>query len=437
MKGTSLLAVTLLLAAQVGNHSALAADEDPCAGEVTGNRQSYCDAAKASESAAKKNKTLATVYTGLAAVCTYACVASFFTVGAAGTVCTWSSVGTAVFDAVTTKQFMSGLTQLGTIALSKSLTKTDSSGAKGATQKTEGVDATGGVETDVGYDGGANAQKAETDWGACLQAAMAAVQAVQKNDAAKSEKDAAAANRLAAGRLISQARTGSIITPTKPGQFTSGDGARANSQQRPVGSLAETMERSNDVCAAGASGQFAAAVSCAVSSDSKLNGIVNNPEFANRLKEVTGLNPDDFLKKAAELGPSATMAAVSGQSFGADAGAKMAALMKDVEQSVHTSGAMYAGGGGARKPAGGGEEMSLDKMLGDIMAQFGPKKEGENAPGVNELLLGSAKRYPANVENDRFVSIFERVTSRYHRVYPRVWMQISQPQASQQQQPRF
>lgn len=428
----------------------VALSEDACSGNTgDAQRMSYCEAAKQSKKASDTNKTLTMVYSGVAAVCGTACVASFMGWGIVDymkPICTASSLAGGVTDAVMTKNFVTGLTSIGGAAfqtymagdpamsgmarLKDGFGKMTSFGkpaaAPAVSAQGNGVpmDPAAGPAPANGVDGAAGnageAAKGETDMGSCIQAGLATMQAFMKNNAAKSAEDAAQGNLQAAAK-VAPTNNQTYIAPSATGQFMAGDGSRgATSQPGGSGNLAQGEEKTASICSAGGKGDFHAAIQCAVAGDPALNGIATNPNFGNAIKQATGLNPDDFMKQVASNGPSQAVSAGMASNFGSDIGTKVAALMAGTEREMGAGGYYAGGGGGGRRPAsddGGG----FDKMFGDMMAQLGPKKDGSASPGVNGLQFGSAKRYPANVENDRFVSIFERVTSRYHTVYPRVW----------------
>lgn len=407
-----------MAALSAGLHFAQAAhagDKKACNGGTgQGNVQQYCNAAKAADEAADSNQSAMMVHGAVAAVCGAACVGE--TTGVASMWCTGASVAGGVADAAITKQFSHAMMSLvsGAGALMGAGDMMNEMGNKVVSK----LGGPGDFFKPPLEEGGA-----ANDAGSCVTAAMEGFTMFQRGSDASEQEDIAKKNRsLAAQYATPKENSATMITPAPAVVMGAGSaGTSSTSGFQTISNVASSSgSEKGDICNKGASGDFHAAIQCAVASDKTVPGFVNDPRFARDLAKATKMNPDDFAKKLSE-NPSAAMGAAFGSATGnADLGRKMGALYAGLQSQVvrADTGSAYAGAGGGRK--GGGGEPGFDKMFGDIMSQFGPKKGEEKSPGVTELNFGGPRRYPANVEEDRRVSIFERVAARYYHVSGRI-----------------
>ncbi|MCM2323979.1 MAG: hypothetical protein NDJ90_12025 [Oligoflexia bacterium] len=381
---------------------------DSCSGASSGTQlQNYCDAGKANEEAADANKSTAMVYTGAAALCTTACAMQWNPSAPAWEkACNVSSVGAAGYDFVKTKEFTSALGALGSFALQSAASKS----------------ATGVSQMTIPF----TQQKVAMS---CISAGMHAVNAYMKNSAAEDER-AAAKQNFALAQRVTESRGGVAFNGTG-GQTGSMDGSATGGS---TGSLSKSSSGSADktdsnttakACSTSAkTGDFQATIECAVATDPKLAGMMGS-EFGKSLQAVTGMNPSDFFKKVGEEGPSGALGGALGAQLNAEGNARLSAILKGLEARVKAENPAYARGSGGGGGGSGGPD-PMDQMMASLMGNLLPKDKQEQKTGVGELAFQS-KRFPANVAEDRRVSIFERITSRYHAVSPRVLIAPAPP----------
>jgi hypothetical protein len=264
---------------------------------------------------------------------------------------------------------------------------------------------------------------------ACVTAAMAGFKAATKFNSAKEAEKAAEIDEQNVRGLAPPPNRGSTFSASAPslaGTASSGSVMAGGGGSNPMGDPAQNSAEGAGGCDKPNAG-FATQASCASASDATLPGFVKDPGFSSALQKATGMSPDDFASRAGSDGLGGTLGStLAGLGGGTTAAAeKAAALVAALEARAHDDiGGAYAGGGhggGGAGGGGGGEDGGLDKMMAGIMAQFGGKKDDESKKGVGMLAFGDkAKRYPANVADDRRVSIFERVSNRYLFVTQRV-----------------
>lgn len=391
--------------------------DDPCANSnATSQVAQQCKAAKASESAAKKNEALAVVHVGVAAVCTWACVTESASMGmsaaAVEQICNYSAIGATVADAVATKDFMGGM--MGIMG-SQMIKSTPAAAVK---------DASGNI---ISGGQGTTTMFGKTFNTACLTAGFEGVQGMMKKSAADDENSKANEARSNALSLTPAPLSGGLAL----GSATTGQNAAAGTGSIGSGTAlggGQKLNSTGDQAISSASScdgtGYLAKTSCALASDSNIPGFVQDPKFMAALQKATGMNLDDFANKVGSEGPAKTLGDVMGAAAGGGNAVETANALTAATQrrlSGGVEGTAYAGGGAPRGSGGDGED-PMAKAMQDMLAQFGPKKPGDGTqPGVNELAFGSnARRYPASVAEDRKVSLFDRVTSRYQFVAQRV-----------------
>jgi hypothetical protein len=108
--------------------------------------------------------------------------------------------------------------------------------------------------------------------------------------------------------------------------------------------------------------------------------------------------------------------------------AGVAAKLKETEGAINaalaklpSSAGSYASGGGSGGKAKPKADDDMSKMMADMMAAMtGEKKEEDKDPNAI-LIFGDrvAKMNPATLEQDKSVSLFERVSYRYQTTYRR------------------
>lgn len=424
-------------------------------------RQQYCQAAKDSEKAAKANNSVMMIYSGVAAVCTTSCLLSFtvYATVAAEYACMASSLAGGVGDMMLTKDFMGAIGAVAGVgggvfmkgglvashtaetaaAANKALLAKDPAlygpfinadgSLTGAAKAGEGLSQSAQNAGGIAQEGASKAS--ENDWGACLSAAGAGVQAFMKKTASDDAKKTADQNYKAAAKLQAQNPTAQLtgFSPaTASGEGMEGSGGSGLGGGSGITDIAasESAGGGKDPCSApgAGGGNFQATLQCALASDKNLPPMVKDPRFARDLTKATGMSPDAFLEKVSKDGPASAMAGGTGAALTPEGVSKLGSLLAAIQDRTvnNETGYMYAGAGGGGRGRGGAEDPGFDKLFSGIMNQFGPQKGAENMPlGVKGVNFGNEpKRFPANVAEDKRVSIFERVTARYHRVSDRI-----------------
>lgn len=401
---TTPLSSALILAISLATPSAVYADEysDVCGGTqaTSGQKASYCSAAKQSKDAAKKEKTLTLVYSAVAGTCAAACAATYASMGAAVTlnkVCNVGALGAAATDVIMTQNFTGAFMT----AMSSGYSLTE--GLGGGTVKFMGKDT--GIQT------------------SCVTAATSAFSAFTHNksktaddnttasnlDSAKSVNDSTS-NGYANGGLgagstpgggTSLASTSSTATVLKPGA--------SDSSATPSGSCSDTSTASG-------------AANCAATADPKVAGLITNPDFQKAFEKTSGMKLDDFLKNGGNVSPNDAIQAAAGSALTGDAsvqlGKAIAAVEKEVPNFDSDHAASYAGGGGSKSGSG---DSDFNNMMSGLMGKLMPKSEQDKKLGVSEVKFSGPVRNLASVTaEDPTVSLFERVAFRYSHVTPRL-----------------
>jgi hypothetical protein len=360
----------------------------------------YCKAAQESQSAATSNGALWKVWAGVAGVCTTACLASFAGVGAAmGPVCTYSGIGAGVTDAIVTKNFMGGLMSVGTSLAGKFM----GSGGKAA-------------------DG-----SVKKNWAACLTAATATLSTFTDKTAESQASDTENQNLTSAAALgpIKNAMTINmgLTNTTGTAQPISVAAGGVINGQSPTATTANVDPCKEAQLSGGKT------VACAASKDPGLANIIGNPAFNPALQNAAGTGLNGFVDQAKD--PGAAIAAATGTSLGSEATGKLGDLVAAAGRAINTENAptpadsTYAGGGGgaghAAAPEGdGGMGEAMAKLMGGLNPGATDTATAlKNFRFVNGVKVPSTLRGPAS-EDDRNISLFDRVTYRYYFVGRRI-----------------
>lgn len=433
----------------------------------------YCTAADQADKAKNGSMIGMGLYGAAGAICSYACAMSFTTAGIpswAEPACTYGSIGAAVGDVVvsmTMQQDMAAATQ-GMMGVGMAAMPLMMGGNSAAAANTAGFNAVkagqagtytaangnvitaapnsalggeititqttpAGAESSlVGANGpatGAEATSANAAQGsksktACLSAAMNMLQVGLKAMGMQNAKDTKSQALASAERLS----RGGVTTPSLNAQAarapTMTGIAPANNPTAQA--IAANRARSSSDCRTQNSvGGTQAVVNCAKGVDPSLKHFAD-PRFGDAYKKATGQDLGSYLSKLNEgMKPSDVMQAALGPA-GQNAG--VAAKLKESESAINaalaklpTSAGSYASGGGSGGKAKPKADDSMEKMMADMMAAMqGEKKEDEKDPN-SILIFGDrvAKMNPATLEQDKSVSLFERVSYRYQTSYRR------------------
>lgn len=396
---------------------------------AAGQSSSYCAAAKSAREAEKSNKALTVVYSGVAAVCGYACVVGV--PGPSQMACQGSNIAAGVTDAVMTQNYMGALMTVGMSAGQMMMrgdgniiegfkkmggrSATNTATSAGATSVDDaalasvdapGADRAAEAASSNQASAGTEAATQEKDHSACLTAALAGIQAFSRNASANAAGETAQAAETASNQVTQNTAPNFSPTQGSSGGLSPNDpvaGARTGVAAQNTAKPTEA-----DPCN---SRDFQGTIQCAMAADPSVGQWAGDPRFQKALTDLTGLSPDQFKNKVENSGPVAAISDGIGAGMGVDVKGQIAAVLGGIDQSVASS--AYAGGG---RPRGGGSgDPDFNSMMGDLMAQFGPKKDQNTAAGVNEARFGNG-RSPASIAEDRSISLFERVSARYHAV---------------------
>jgi hypothetical protein len=412
----------------------------------------YCTAAEQADKAKNGSMIGMGLYGAAGAICAYACAASYQTGGvnpAWGKACSYGSIGAAIADTVvsmTMQQDMAAATQgmmgAGMAAMPLMMGNGKSVAEYGAAKEVlAGREAGAAAHTPAGASAETQAAVAK-DWQvpeaqqavadkatkddmmSCFTAAMDFLQvglkAMTMNNAKDTKSQAlASANRLSRGGVTAPSLNADAArAPTMTGV------APANNPT--VQAIAANRARNSGDCRTQNSvGGTQAVVNCAKGVDPSLKHFAD-PRFGDAYKKATGQDLGSYLSKLNDsMSPSGVMQAALGPA-GQNAG--VAAKLKETEGAINaalaklpSSAGSYASGGGSGGKAKPKADDDMSKMMADMMAAMtGEKKEEDKDPNAI-LIFGDrvAKMNPATLEQDKSVSLFERVSYRYQTTYRR------------------
>lgn len=236
----------------------------------------------------------------------------------------------------------------------------------------------------------------------CAQAAMLALTAGKYLYGALENSSNSATNTANAGALNSQnpnALAATAANGSGSGSQTSGGSA------------------SSDPCS-GSMSSSSAVFQCAASHNPSIPAIMGTPGFAKLVQKTTGMSLGDMMSK--DTGALANAVSQMVGDLPKDQAQTVATAFENMKSKVHSSGdpaSAYSGGagGGGGSRASGTDPM---QMMTDFMKDFVPG----GAPGKDDKSSGLSavafanRRSPASVTEDRTLSLFDRVTYRYHFV---------------------
>lgn len=404
-------------------------------------KQEQCTAAYDIHKAITPAYPMVVAWGGVAAMCTMACACSGVPWCAwSSQVCQLGSMGVGVVETtlglVLQSNYQSSLSAVTQIAgVAQGGIGMMSMAMKGSinptwTTQVSPTSVEGKALVEAGKD--PNKASRETDVMACVNAAIAtATTAVKAYDISLMVKKKGEALENASKF---QAKSGVSFGST-PG-FSSGDGMADPGRSNTLADakIAEKMKASpakampagcSDLTRDSGSREV---LQCAVAADPMLPRDLAE-KLPEHFEKLSGVPFDDFMKSIPENPNAAAMisAALAKQGDGAAIAEKLSGLEKEIHMTASqaTPGTTYASSGGG---AGGadGSKNDIAQTMSDFMAQLMGKSEGDgplHGPGVSDVRLGAggskkhspfaAGRYPASLETDRSVSLFDRVGQRY------------------------
>jgi hypothetical protein len=361
---------------------------------ASGQKGSYCAAAKSSQDASKKDKTMSLIYGAVAGTCAASCAGWLTT----AYICEGASLGAAAADMMITKNFASAMMSAGSTAAKILLTQ------------------------------GAEKDSTTSKFSCWLTAATSAMNAVTHGMSASSEQKTADSNLNAAKNYTDIA--GTALPLGDPSLMT------APASTVTTASTSSTATTSNGTTASrttsascGDTSSVSGAASCAATADPQVASLISSPEFQKAFEKSSGMKLDDYLKNGGSLSGSDAIKAAAGAAMGGDDGAaKLTNAIAVVEQAqpnfnTEAPASYIAGGHGGSGSASGDAEFS--NMMNGLMSKLMPKTDDPKKSGISEVKFSGAARNIASVTpEDTTVSLFDRVAYRYSHVTPRL---LSEP----------
>jgi hypothetical protein len=406
-----------------GSAKKLEKTDDPCkqkdgmSKEASQQVGTYCAAADAAEEAAKNQKLLGGVHAGIAGICLIPCVNNMYMgMGEVtmGQVCSGASIAGAVTDVMLTKQY-TGL--MGAVVGAYGLINP---GAKAA-EKAAGTAAAKSFGSAA-----KNAKGGKSDKMSCITAAVETLQSVMSFQGAKNSEKTAEENRKNAAQLVddSLAQSDGSAGSTSPAiaaaiASVAGGKTSTGSAQGLSGGVSTqdgTTLRPLIEPTKNCSGGFLSQLNCVAAKGVALPPPVRRSDFGPALEKLSGLPIDKLMSKGST---ASIINAVAGQTLGESGKSQVAATVAQAEAHLQGDrGTMYAsagtGGGGS---GGEGDSMSdIGKALGDLMEGANGKKAEEGPAGPkseNFAKNGLPGVSRAGIEEDRTISLFDRVSRRY------------------------
>ena len=373
-------------------------------------------AAKGADKAADSNETMSMVWAGVGAVCLTSCIASMsggeiIGGGAEKYICMFSSLGAGITDAIMTEKVESALM-----------------GAAGPAVTL----ASGGLNSGAAKTSAAGAAKgASKDYGSCVSAAVAILQAFMKNNDAKEERKDAKENRKQAEKLA-LAQGGAVVEsgkasapvpvilpiPPNPPSFTSGTIKSAASRTDGGTVVALTAAKTGDCSGAVETRSAPALLACAVANDQHLPPAVTSQGF---LREFSKISHQDFATfvNHKPWSPADAMREAVRPSLKARDFSRISTLLGSLEREFQKS---------TPERVSGNATASVPSSVLSNSTSAAQKQENQEAPFENRmpaqnktppstLSYDNPTRSSDSIAEDTGISLFDRVTSRYQSVY--------------------
>jgi hypothetical protein len=378
--------------------------------------QSYCEAARRADKAAREQQIIAGIQATVMAVCTASCLGAFGVTSINDGWCSAASVGAAVYTFAKAKEITAKIMALsgpGLMLYSNDfeLEKTFHFKARTGAEPARSAGDTASK--------GANSES-KASKGACFAAALAGVGSLMSFSGAGNSKSSARANRKAANDLRGYTtmgiKTGGVAI-SAGGQITGGTGAivnRAGDTRR-----AETNSPPPSLSDPCSQDSFEANTQCAVAvAGGTVPPFVSSPDFRDTLEKLSGVSADRLIGLR---NPQSIMQAALGRVLTPEGQEKFGAIIKDASaSSTNVLASTYIGGGGARPGPGSQDTPDLDSLIDKILP--GDAQNQETLGAVGEIDFGPDREIVSRAgdEDDRRVSLFSRVSGRYRLGIDRV-----------------
>ncbi len=369
-------------------------------------RAKYCSAAKDLRHGYNANLATSAVWTAVSVTCGMSCGKAI-----GGITCKVAGYAGTAGEGIITKKF------------------TDAIGAEGskwggnaASNDSGTVPTTGNAAT--GADGTVAAAGPKVNADACESAGKGALKAFEKFSNSKQ-------NDKSLTDLRDQ--TKGMDTPKSQNQVGFAGDTQNSGDSNGASTSAATTGK-NEICGDGAIKTALGAIRCAASADPSLPPYVKSEEFVKDIQKATGKSADTFfagfespakaifdsplvngMPEGQQRALADSLTAMEGYSDARTA--KVAAL------SPPPLNGGYAGKSAAHVAAEDDTGFDMNGMIANVLGQVGGKADGENDPAPNSGGTGATERRPASgnshAAEDRTISIFDRVQSRYGAVSAR------------------
>jgi len=417
---TLVLSTTLMPQAQASEYDTVCG-KSQIAADTSGQKASYCAAAKQSLDAASKDSALTMIYAAVSGTCVTACINEAW-IPAGAIVCQGGAVGASVAEVVMTKNLSGALGAIvGGMGLMKAMDQRKAAQSAASTSSSSASSST------------TTAQQSKGNKEACMTAALTGVSAIMHNMSKNSSQRAADDNLKAAKDLASTTPGGPTVAINTPSSGSTATGLSTPSSKSTAlntGNGGDAGSGNTGPCAASGSG--ANALSCAATADPKIAGMISSPDFQKAFQKSSGMSLDKYLTGAGKLSASdAIKAAAGGGSLDSTSMDKLDTALANAEKEMPANfnaeaSAAYASGGGHGGSADSGDA-DFNNMMSGLMGKLLPKSEQGKKNGVSEVDFSGAKRNLASVTaEDPTVSLFDRVAFRYSHVTPRLLSDPSQ-----------
>lgn len=395
-------------------------------------KYSSCQAAASDLKTYNADSALWKVWVAVAGVCASACVGLLPYLGA---VCQTFNLATSAADGIMNNDLQNALTNILFSGGSEAITH----GASLLTGKTRQEQAQAAQEAEAKQAAAVEKNEAKSirqkmannrDTASCVTTAMAAMQAYSDNNSMKTAL-ASLTSDLATAESYNSGATPVAAATAVGGGGTGSDGSQnVISGGNPIGAAAtqDTSGGSGDTCSQ-AQSDSSMITSCAATAGSNMPSTVTSPQFGGGFQQATQMPLNSFLGNASS--PGQALAAAMDPSLDPDQQAELGAVLQQMDDNppslpndadnlgdANTYAAAAAG-----DPNGGAPNDQNLATIANILGQMnGNKKGGPNGAidpsqiGLARVIFANQKRGPASLPMDRTLSIFDRVTFRYHFV---------------------
>jgi hypothetical protein len=375
----------------------------------------YCVAAEDAESSKKNQDILAIVWGIVTVICTVSCANFTQTMQSVCDYSNWIATGTDLVLTMQNDSFMSagmqsvGMTLLGSYASAYLSGQTLSAFGSKTFSFAGGKDAK--------FADNENAHSCTTAAFAGLHLGLKVYQSGQSNKSAKANEELAKQYDSKQASVSTQVNIanapdlGGAGSPPSSSTFgVTGQGGSNGSGSSAGGACGSQIQQ----------GDTGGILECAAALDSNLPKGIKDKSFADEFKKLAGMDLGDFVKKTVESGISptqATAALATGNKQTDELASKLEAEYAKLDMSAFSDksgGSTYAGSGGSAGGRGQAANANMNSLFGgrataSVTGNFAQEGKSEKFGRTYDEIF-----------NDRKLSLFKRVESKYSEIKPRV-----------------